>query len=509
MTAKSREPSFWTNDVDPHVEFLKCSADCAYFTSTYGVIDDAQNLGETGTGTRRFRLWPAQTKVVWDLMSIRFVVILKARQLGISWTVCAYVLWRVLFQGNQTILLISKGQAEADELLRRIKALYERLPKALRALLPTLDKDSTRKFVLSNGSHIESLPATSTAAQGRTASVLVIDEAAFINRADKLIANAKPTIDQGGQMIVLSTANGVGGAFHTIWTKAEAGQNGYHHIFLPWWSRPDRTVEDIERFRAQSNDPEREIPEQYPCNALEAFVSSGRARFPIKWINAQGSNIAHALDAFHFPESLQGVPGLRLYRGPYEGEKFVISADVAEGIDVGGEGDDRADYSAAHVISAATKEQVAVLHGRWEPDIYADYLLMLASAYGNPEILVERNNHGHAVLAVLKKARYRKIGRGHDGKPGWLTNEVTREQSIDYLAAHLRDGAVVIRDKPTLNEMLTFHVNHRGYSCAIQGKHDDLVMALVIFFGWSNHGLLRKIGAGASYGDNPIYGYRG
>jgi hypothetical protein len=496
----------WNGLADPGVEYLKCAADAAYFTDTYCMIDDAQDNSGTGAGVCRFRLWPAQTRVTWSLMSERLVVILKARQLGISWTVCSYALWKSLFQANQPVIFVSKSQKEADELLRRLKALYNRLPSALKEYLPRPFGDSARDFRLTNGSFLRSMPATPNAVVSYTPALLVIDEAAYIHHAEKLISNARPAIEPNGQMIILSTANGVGGAFHSIWSDAEAGLNGFHPIFLPWWSRPGYTAEMIERAASQSNDPGREIAEKYPSNSTEAFVGSGRSRFPAEWIKAQAAFAQDPVSDRNLPDALVGIPGVRFYRGGGVGEKFAICADVAEGID---DGNNKPDFSAAHVISQGTCEQVCVIHGRWETDRFAEYLLRLASVYGQPEILVERNNHGHAVLSILKRERYRRIGKGHDGKMGWLTNEVTREQSVDYLASHLRDRAVVIRDRPTLGEMTSFQVGRRGYSCAVQGAHDDLVMSLAIYFGWVNHGLLRKIGSAVSTGANPLHGYRG
>jgi hypothetical protein len=322
-------------------------------------------------------------------------------------------------------------------------------------------------------------------------------------QAARLVSDAKPTIDAGGQMIVFSTANGVGGMFCSMWDKAVSKANGFVTLFLPWWARPDRGADFIERMRSESNDP-KEVPENYPANPIEAFVSSGRARFDNEWIKAQTANMRKPLS--QIPTALIGLPGLRLYRGPTDGEKFLITADPAEGIDAG-IGDP--DFCATHVLSLRTFEQVAVLHGRWESDTYVEYLLKLAEFYGNPEIVVERNNHGHAMLALLKLKRYRKIANGHDRKPGWLTNEVTREPSIDSLAAHMRDFAVKIYDEATLGEMKRFHTNHRGITKAVQDAHDDLVMSLAIGFGYLSHGLLRREAGRAEIGVNILQGYRG
>ncbi len=167
-----------------------------------------------------FRLWPSQIGVVWALMLQRLIIILKARQLGISWICCGYVLWRCLFQPGQLVLLFSKSQDDADELLRRVKVLYERLPEWLLRACPSVVKDNTTVLAWSNGSRVRSLPATKSAGRSLTASVVVLDEAAFLVWADVLYGALKPTIDGGGQLIILSTANGIGNLFHRLWTRA-------------------------------------------------------------------------------------------------------------------------------------------------------------------------------------------------------------------------------------------------------------------------------------------------
>src|SRR5690349_24033190 len=127
------------SDESVAVEFAKCSADVAYFTHTYGRIDDAQGSGD---GILPFHLWPAQVEVLWSLMTEQLTVILKARQLGISWLCCSYALWLCLFSPGKVVLLFSKGQDEANEMLRRIRVLYERLPDWLRDAT-ALTKDNT------------------------------------------------------------------------------------------------------------------------------------------------------------------------------------------------------------------------------------------------------------------------------------------------------------------------------------------------------------------------------
>lgn len=430
------------------------------------MIDDTQGHG-AGGGTMPFRLWPSQVAVVWALMTTRLIVILKARQLGISWICCAYILWRCLFQRGQMVLVFSKGQDEADEMIRRVKALYERLPDWLLSSCPTLVKDNTSLLAWSNRSRVKSLPATKNAGRSFTASVVVIDEAAFQAWADALFTALKPTIDAGGQLIILSTANGIGNLFHRLWIKAVAGLNGFKTIFLAWWCRPGRDRAWYEAQLREYDDPAM-VRQEYPSSATEAFLVSGRVRFKPEWIERQAANVQLGLLSRRLPRDLQKIDGLTVYVLPRGGRRYVIGADVAEGLEHG-------DYSAATLVDAETWEEIAHLHGHWEPDEFAAHLWTLARAYG-AEIAVERNNHGHAVLLALKHLKARRVVRGLDKKAGWLTNSQTKPQGIDLLARALRDGLAKVRTQASLDEMQIYRIDTDGSTGAPSNYYDDRVM---------------------------------
>ncbi len=458
------------------VEYAKCAADCAYFCHTYNIIDDAQGAGD-GSGEMPFHLWPAQVRVLWIFLKHRLVLILKARQLGISWLCCSYALWLCLFQPGKVVLCFSKGQDEADELIRRIKTLYERLPDWLRDALPPLKKNNTRFLVWANGSRVRSLPATKGAGRSFTASLVILDEAAFLMWASQIYTALKPTIDGGGQLIILSTANGLGNLFHRLWTRAVAELNTFQTIFLPWWARPGRTQGWYTAQIGEYTDPEM-VKQEYPASAQQAFIASGRSRFDAAWIERQASRLAAPLSKDSLgckdavPASLQGIPGLTLYQLPEAGHKYLLAADVAEGLETG-------DYSAGVLIDEKTWEEAGCLHGHWEPDIFADYLLTLSEAY-KAGIAVERNNHGHAVLATLKLKHCPRILDGPDERPGWLTNAQTKPLSIDVLAEALRDDLCRVRTPAALDEMQIYRVLDRGKTGAPDGYHDDYVMAWAI-----------------------------
>lgn len=433
------------------------------------MIDDAQGYGDGG-GTMPFRLWPAQCKLLWTLMGERLVLILKARQLGISWLCCSYALWLCLFHPGKVVLLFSQGEMEAVELLRRIKALYDRLPAWLRAKLPELERDNTTELKWANGSHARSLPASQKAGRSLTASLAILDEAAFLQWGDRLYTAMKPTIDGGGQLVVLSTANGIGNLFHRLWTKAVQGLNSFKTEFLAWWERPGRDSLWYAARVAEATDPNL-VKQEYPATATEAFLVSGRTRFASEWIEAQAANVRPGLPRSEWPEALRWMDGLTVYVLP-TGRSSVIGADVAEGLEHG-------DFSDGALLDRDTWEELAVLHGHWEPDEFARRLNALSEVY-EAMIAVERNNHGHAVLSMLRSLGCPRIGIGHDDRQGWLSNVQTKPQSIDILATALRDELIVIHTEAALDELRIYRVMADGKTGAPEGYHDDRVMSRAI-----------------------------
>jgi hypothetical protein len=138
-----------------------------------------------------------------------------------------------------------------------------------------------------------------------------------------------------------------------------------------------------------------------------------------------------------------------------------------------------------------TCEEVATLHGQWPPDRFAAFLASLGWLYGGADVVVERNNHGHAVLATLKLLHYPRVGPGPDGNPGWLTTAVTKPPMIDLLAECLRDGLVTVRYGPALHEMRYYSVGQNGATSAPAGRHDDLVTAWAVALSYLRHRNLR------------------
>jgi len=173
---------------------------------------------------------------------------------------------------------------------------------------------------------------------------------------------------------------------------------------------------------------------------------------------------------------------LRVYELPQEGVRYAIGADVAEGYD------DR-DYSAAHVIRIPDFTQVAVAQIRIDPDDFANYLATLGYMYNRAWIAVEITGSGLATQLALKKNNrypmlYRRqvfdsTNRSLQTKYGWSTNRASKPIMINVLKGVFRDDILILRDLPTIREMMSYVEIEHGKTGAATGN-DDLVMALAI-----------------------------
>jgi hypothetical protein len=139
---------------DERVEWLKCRESPAYFVHSYGRVYDGRQ--------RRwvpFKLWPVQREVLRAMHERPRVVVLKARQLGMTWLGLGYAMWLMLFRPAATVLLFSRRDEEAEHLLDdRMRGMYERLPLWLAAR--EVRVAASHEWRLSNGSEARAFPTT-------------------------------------------------------------------------------------------------------------------------------------------------------------------------------------------------------------------------------------------------------------------------------------------------------------------------------------------------------------
>jgi len=395
------------------VLWLACSSSPAFFLDRCGHVYDPM-----ASGWVPFRLWPAQVAVMETLAAHRLAVILKARQLGMSWLTVGYGLWLMLFRPAATVLLFSRRDDEAVHLLNfRLRGMYERLPRPLQAA--AIARDNTHEFRLSNGSAALAFPTTG--GRSYTASLAIVDEADHTDDLDGLLNAVKPTIDAGGRLVLLSTVDKTHpeSSFKRIYRAALKGENAYAPIFLGWRANPGRSdawyEEQVADVRARTGGLD-DLYQEYPATDVDALAPRAVDKFfPAEWLSRCYQPVEAAeRDAQALRSSICNLQSVTIHVPPQRDRAYVIGADPAEG-------NPQSDESAAVVLDIITGEQVATLGERTDPGSFATHLDALARAYNDAAVLVERNNHGHAVLLWLREAASTLVLKGLDGAPGWAT----------------------------------------------------------------------------------------
>lgn len=240
-----------------------------------------------------FVLWPAQRDVLARMDTERFLIFLKARQLGISWLACVSSLHRCMTRKGQVILMFSQGQGEADELTKRVRFLYAN--HANLGSLPMLATDNNSELEWSNGSRVISLPATKKAGRSWTASRVIMDEFAFMQYGPDVLAAVEPTVNDGGALWIISTADGQGTPYHQHWQQARAGKSRYKHVFLSWTANPRREPS----FRANLLETaldKAKVKREYPENDEEAFIHASGLIYDVWSDGPEDGNVTEAAD---------------------------------------------------------------------------------------------------------------------------------------------------------------------------------------------------------------------
>ena len=421
-----------------------------------------------------FTLWDEQQVALETLASNDLVVILKARQVGLTWLVLAYFLWRMLFRPQATILLFSRRDTEAIHLLDdRMKGMYRHLPDWLKVGQEVVE-DNAHEWQLSNGSVARAFPTS--AGDSYAATAALVDEADLVTDLNRLMRAVKPTIDAGGQMVLLSRSDKgkPASTFKAIYRAAKKGQNEWAHLFLPWFARPDRDEDWYERQKADvwsRRGALDDLHEQYPATDVEALAPGTRdKRLPSEWLERCYEE-AQPLLLDDIAESGITVAQLEVYERPRSGATYLIGADPAEGHPT-------SDDSALEVINAHTGREVAALADKLPPSLFAAVIAHVARVYNGASVLIERNNHGHAVLLwMLENTPDVELLDGLDGRPGWLTSALSKVKMFDTVAEMLRYGEARVAAFETYLQLSSIDIKTLS---APPGELDDRAIAFAL-----------------------------
>ena len=448
-------------------EYIKCAQDPAHFMKKYCYIQNPIR------GRVIFNLYPFQGKVLNLWKDNPYSVVLKSRQLGISTLAAGYSLWLMIFHKDKNVLCLATKQETAKNMVTKVKFMYDNLPSWLKVEAEENNKLTLR---LSNGSQIKAVSAASDSGRSEAVSLLIVDEAAFIENIDHIWASAQQTLATGGGAIVLSTPYGTGNWFHQTWVKAEAQENQFLPIKLPWYIHPERDEMWRKKQDELLGDP-RLAAQECDCD----FSTSGDVVYFSEHIEYMlTTTIAE-------PMERRGIDkNLWVWEAPDYTRKYMVVADVARG--------DGKDYSACHVFDLETNTQVAEYKGQLPPKEFGYFLVGLATEYNEAMLVVENANIGWSALDAIQERGYRNLYfspksdssmsdsyfspyEDHSKMvPGFTMSLRTRPLVINKGREYIGDHSVNIRSKRLIEEMKVF-IWKNGRAEAQSGYNDDLVMS--------------------------------
>ena len=453
-------------------EYKKCAIDPSYFLSKYSYIQHPVR------GRMLFDLYHYQKNALKDFQESDYNIVLKGRQIGISTLVAGYALWLLLFHKDKNILVIATKQETAKNLVTKVRFMHQNLPVWLRGEIVT---DNKLSLQFTNGSQIKAVASSKDAGRSEALSLLILDEAAFIDDADVIWTAASSTLSTGGQAILLSTPNGVGNFFHKMWQQAESKENNFNPILLDWRVHPERD----QAWRDRQTELMGELQASQEHDA--SFIFSGNTVVPPEIIEFYKSTFVQE------PITKGGFDGnLWIWEYAQPGKSYIVSADVARG--------DGEDYSAFHVIDVETSTQVAEYKGKVETKQFGNMLISIATEYNDALLIPENSSIGwNAIQQVIdrgyrnlfymsKDLQYVDVEHQMTGKyyreernmvPGFTTSQRTRPLVIARLKEYMLENSFTIRSSRMTAELETF-IWKNGRPEALSGYNDDLTMALCI-----------------------------
>jgi hypothetical protein len=506
-------------------EIGKCLNDPVYAIESYLTTED-----RTQGGFVQFKLFPRQKELIGGYKKHQHNIVMKPRQAGISTTTAAFLAVLTALASNkstQKILIAANKQETAKEFLKKIKDFTMQLPGWMDAYRPANsdswfnpEKNSSSHYKLWNGSEVKAVASSKDALRGYTPSVIVVDEAAFIegNRGEEFYTAAQPSLSTGGKSILISTPNGHDPLYYVAYKNAKTGRNNFNIVEMRWFEDPrynkgmkwllkDQMTEELieekeewdfdtwqkmikegweptspwfEDMCAQLNHNKRSISQELLCD----FQGSGDQVIDDKYIKFhEDNNVMEPLRK----EWIDG--NMWIWEDPIQGHKYIMAIDAASG--------SADDFGSIWILDFDTGNQVAEYHGKVSPDILGEIGHYYGESY-NAYVVVDVTG-GYGISTVLKmlelgypvKRMYYDTPIGIDmlennkqlqkymsnGRMPGLNFQKNRNTIVMEGEKAIRMNSIKIRSIRTLTELPTFvYINNRPDHT--KGSHDDLLMAL-------------------------------
>ena len=517
------------------MEYAKCMKSTPYALKTY-----LQTYDNTVQKYVPLELFPDQISLVEDYENYNENIALKYRQAGVSTVTAAWSSKKLVFakkNSPEKILVIANKLDTAVEVANKIRGFTEQWPSWVGVGF-SAEKNSQRHFKLTNGCEVKAVATSKDALRGYTPTILIFDEAAYIDADDDFWAACMASLSTGGKVIVVSTPNGYDPIYYGIYDQALKGMNEFKVSEMVWWKDPRyakdlslinvkdiihyylnrneyQTVEIIDYNNKEKNFDEirqlinqgykpssswyesmvkklkydkRKVSQELEC----AFLGSGDNVFDSDLLENLRINMVKE------PSTKMMGGGLWIWKEPEIGKKYIMGVDVSRG--------DSEDFSTFQIIDFDTREQVAEYVGKLPPDTLAEICFKWGNMY-NAFIVIDITGG----MGVTTSLRLRELGYknmyvdGVDISNKWkydpkatekipgINFNAKRVQIIATFEEYLRHG-FKINSSRLLNEMNTFiYIN--GRPDHQKGQHDDLIMsvAMALYVGESSFTSLNKV----------------
>jgi hypothetical protein len=425
-------------------------------------------------------------------------IVLKARQMGMTtWVAGRFFLKTITARGVLSVQVAQTREA-AEGIFRMVQRFWEFLPEELREgvlrrskanvgqmCFPALDSEFR---VVSAGDE--------SAGRGLTVQYLHCSEVSrWPGDAAATLAGLRAALAPGGEMVMESTPNGAYGCFYEEWKAA--GQwtggltnhrdDGMVRHFFPWWMEEayaSATVRDLREeeralmlthgltpeqigFRRGLEASYRGLrTQEFAEDAESCFKATGECCFEVEAVEARLASVEEPIET-------QRGGALQIWLPPVAGKEYLVAVDTAGG---GADGD----FAAVQVIEMGSGLQCAELQQRLGTLEVARISAELARKYGGALIAVERNNHGAGVLAYLDSVeRYARVYE-QAGVAGWLTTAGSKPGMVSRMGALLVESPWMFLSRRLLGECRTFVTMAGGRTGAVNGAHDDCLIAMAI-----------------------------
>ena len=520
------------------LEYVKCMKDTPYALKTY-----LQTYDNTVSQYVPLQLFPDQVSLLEDYDKYNENIALKYRQAGVSTVTAAWISKRLVFAKKnkpEKILIIANKLDTSQEMANKIKSFVAQWPKWVGADFSN-EKNAQKHYKLTNGSEVKAVATSKDALRGFTPTILVFDEAAFIEADSDFWSACMASLSTGGKVIVVSTPNGYDPIYYEIYDQSLRNMNDFKITEMYWFRDPRYTkdlylvkTEDIihyllnkeeysedkilswesipfetrnyddlktimdggykpcsdwfERMVKKLKYDKRKVSQELECN----FLGSGDNVFDSKMLQTIRENMVKE------PQNKMMGNSLWIWKEPVVGHKYIMGVDVSRG--------DSEDFSTIQIIDFDEREQVLEYIGKIPPDILAEIAYKWGNMYSAYIVIDITGGMGIATSRKLQELGYKSMYvDGVDLNNTWKYDPKTLDKipGINFnnkrvqIIAAFEEGMrhkFRIYSSRLYNEMNTFvYVN--GRPDHQKGHHDDLIMSISIalYVGESSFSSLERV----------------